>query len=293
VITIGGARFVHNFGNSSTFVGANAGNFTLIPGSTYNNTGIGSEALSGLNSGTGNTAVGTGAQRENISGIFNTAVGEGALLANQIGDRNTGIGEGALIGTSGSNNIALGSRAGDALTTGSNNIDIGNVGVAGESGTIRIGNTQTKAFLAGVRNVTTGVADGLAVLIDSSGQLGTTSSSARVKREIIDMGDVSTALQKLRPVSFFYRNDAVGIRQYGLIAEEVAEVMPELVQFSPAGEAETVRYHFIAPLLLNQVQKQHRQIEEQQKTIDALNTTLDVLGQRLQALERQVASRPN
>jgi hypothetical protein len=281
VITIGGTRF-HNFGSSSTFVGANAGNFTLIPGSTFNNTGIGSDALSGLNSGTGNTAVGTGAQRENISGMFNTAIGEGSLLANQTGERNTGIGEGALIGTTGSFNIALGARAGDQLTTGSSNIDIGNVGVAGESGTIRIGNTQTRAFLAGVRNVTTGVADGLAVLIDSSGQLGTTSSSARVKREIIDMGDVSTALQKLRPVSFCYRNDTVGIRQYGLIAEEVAEVMPELVQFSSTGEPETVRYHFLAPLMLNELQRQQRTIDEQRQENAALRT-------RLERLEKLVA----
>jgi len=281
VITIGGTRF-HNFGNSSTFVGANAGNFTLIPGNTFNNTGIGSDALSGLNSGTGNTAVGTGAQRDNISGMFNTALGEGSLLANQTGDRNAGIGEGALIGTTGSFNIALGARAGDKLTTGSNNIDIGNVGVAGESDTIRIGNTQTRAFLAGVRNVTTGVADGLAVLIDSSGQLGTTSSSARVKREIIDMGDVSTTLQKLRPVSFFYCNDTVGIRQYGLIAEEVAEVMPELVQFSSTGQPETVRYHFLAPLMLNELQRQQRTIDEQRQENAALRT-------RLERLEKLVA----
>ncbi|MGZ5385667.1 MAG: tail fiber domain-containing protein, partial [Acidimicrobiia bacterium] len=184
-------------------------------------------------------------------------------------------------------NIAVGSSAGSTLTTGVGNIDIGNPGIAGESSTIRIGSVQTRAFLAGVRGRTTGVADGLTVLIDSNGQLGTVSSSARVKRDIAGMGEQSSALMKLRPVSFFYRSDAVGIRQYGLIAEEVAEVMPELVQFSPAGEAETVRYHFLAPLLLNQVQKQNRQIEEQQKTIDALNTTLDVLGQRLQALERQ------
>ena len=277
VISIGVARFVHNFGNNSTFVGANAGNFTLIPDATNNNTGIGTDALSGLNSGTGNTAVGTGAQRDNVSGIFNTAAGEGALLANLIGNRNTGIGEGALIFSTGSDNIALGSRAGDALTTGSNNIDIGNVGVAGESGTIRIGNTQTKAFLAGVRNVATGVADGLAVLIDSTGQLGTTSSSARVKRDIIDMSDVSTALQKLRPVSFFYCNDTVGIRQYGLIAEEVAEVMPELVQFSSTGEPETVRYHFLAPLMLNELQRQQKTIDEQRQENAALRTRLERL----------------
>ena len=276
VITIG-ARFVHNFGNNSTFVGANAGNFTLIPGSTFNNTGIGTDALSGLNSGTGNTAVGTGAQRDNVSGMFNTAFGEGALLANQTGERNAGIGEGALIFTTGSFNIGLGARAGDKLTTGSNNIDIGNVGVAAESDTIRIGNTQTRAFLAGVRNVTTGVADGLAVLIDSSGQLGTTSSSARVKRDITDMADVSTALQKLRPVSFFYRNDTVGIRQYGLIAEEVAEVMPELVQFSSTGEPETVRYHFLAPLMLNELQRQQRTIDEQRQENAALRTRLERL----------------
>ena len=131
-----------------------------------------------------------------------------------------------------------------------------------------------------MRGVATFSADGLTVLIDSNGQLGTAQSSATVKRDIIDVGEQSSALMKLRPVSFFYRNDTVGIRQYGLIAEEVAEVMPELVQFSPSGQAETVRYHFLPPLLLDQVQKQERKIEEQQKTIEALM-------QRLEALERQ------
>src|SRR5439155_5064762 len=166
----------------------------------------------------------------------------------------------------------IGYGAGRNLTTGDNNIDIANDGVAAESATIRIGSSQfqSRFFAAGIRGVMTGVADGLNVMIDSAGQLGTASSSASVKKDIASIGEESSALMKLRPVSFFYRNDTVGIRQYGLIAEEVAEVMPELVQFSPDGQAETVRYHFLPPLLLDQVQKQERKIEEQQKTIDAL-----------------------
>jgi uncharacterized coiled-coil protein SlyX len=279
VVTLGGSRFAHAFGINNAFLGRDAGTLTTTG---QENTGTGVSALQNI---------GTGSR--------NTAVGAAALLFNTAGDSNTAVGDFAMSNNTGSFNIGVGSAGGQNLTTGNYNIDIGNSGVAAESGTIRIGlaPNHTRAFIAGVRGVTTDNANGITVMIDSDGQLGTVSSSATVKRDIAGIGEESSALLKLRPVSFFYRSDAVGIRQYGLIAEEVAEVMPELVQFSAAGEAQTVRYHFLAPLLLNHVQKQHRQIkeqdrriEEQQKTIDGLNATLNLLGQRLQALERQAAS---
>jgi hypothetical protein len=106
-----------------------------------------------------------------------------------------------------------------------------------------------------------------------------------VKREIADIGEESSALLKLRPVSFFYRNDTVGYRQYGLIAEEVAEVMPDLVQYSEAGDPEMVRWHFLPPLLLNELQKQ-------QKTIEAQNAIIAGLEARLTKLEARLPAEP-
>ena len=153
-------------------------------------------------------------------------------------------------------------------------------------------------MLAGVRGITTGAADGLAVLIDSTGQLGTVSSSITTKRKIADIDGERSALMKLRPVSFLYRTDPVGIPQYGLIAEEVAKVMPELVQFSPEGDAQTVRYHFLPPLILSEVQKQSQTIQELERTIETQRQQLEqtvesqheqirTLEARLQALEEQ------
>src|SRR6185295_16691766 len=128
---------------------------------------------------------------------------------------------GALfVNTTGSSNIGLGSAAGFNLTTGDKNIDIGNNGVAGESGVIRIGTSgnQVKFVVAGVRDATI-LGDADTVLVDSTGTLGTTPfSSAKYKREIADIGEESSALLKLRPVSFYYTTDTRGVRQYGLIA---------------------------------------------------------------------------
>ncbi len=270
-----GDRLLHTFGTDSVFLGRNSGNFTAT-GSQ--NTAIGFQALTSTTGGGLNTASGANALLNNTSNA-NTAIGAGALQNNTEGGNNTASGIFALFNNStGSDNIAVGAGAGQNLTSGSNNIDIGNFGVAGEANTIRIGTAQTRAFLAGVRGRTTGAADGLTVLIDSNGQLGTISSSASAKKQIADIGDSSSPLLNLRPVSFLYRNDSEDIRQYGLIAEEVAQVMPELVQFSSGGRAETVRYHFLAPLLLNELQKQQQRNEEQESRIDELLARLGCPG---------------
>jgi len=167
--------------------------------------------------------------------------------------------------TTGSNNIAEGYHAGFNLTTGSNNIDIGSPGVAAESGVIRIGtitgttSTQSAAYIAGVYGVKTATA-GTAVFIDSSGQLGTVSSSIRYKEDVQPMAEASDRLLKLRPVKFRYKKaDASGEKpiQYGLIAEEVAEVYPELVvRDAMSGRIDGVRYEELAPMLLNELQQQ-------------------------------------
>lgn len=268
---------LHTAGTESTYVGVTSGN----PATTGSaDTAVGVGTLHSNTSGNNNTAVGWFSMFNVTTGALNTAFGSEALAHNAAGDNNTALGEEALHFNTGSNNIGIGSLGGFALTTGSGNIAIDNQGVAAESNTIRIGSVQTRTFLAGVRGVTTGAANGLAVLVDSNGQLGTVSSSAATKREIASIDEESAALRKLRPVSFFYKSDTVGYRQYGLVAEEVAQVMPELVQFNAEGAPETVRYHFLAPLLLSEVQKLEQTIDTQRRLIAALEERLSALEER-------------
>ena len=157
--------------------------------------------------------------------------------------------------------------------------------MAGESATIRIGDAdQTKTFVAGIRGVTTGAADAISVMIDSNGQLGTVSSSRRYKEDIHAMSEAASTtsdrLQQLRPVTFRYKQHAPGAEtgekpiQYGLIAEEVAEVFPELAVLNEDGQPETVKYHLLAPLLLNEVQKQREALEEKDRRVEELEARL-------------------
>ena len=144
--------------------------------------------------------------------------------------------------------------------------------------------TQTTTFIAGVRGSTTGVADAIQVLIDSSGQLGTVSSSRRYKEDIQDMGRASAGLLDLRPVTFRYTQastDGATPIQYGLIAEEVAAIYPDVVVYNDAGQPETVQYRKVNAMLLNEVQRQHRQIEAQQEQLEALRTRLAAVERRL------------
>ena len=214
----------------------------------------------------------------------NTALGSGALSNLSTGSNNTATGSGALAATTiGSNNIGIGFQAGSNVTGLSNNIDIGNQGLAADNGVTRIGTTGTQAafFAAGVRGVTTTNNDAIPVVIDSAGQLGTVSSSRRFKDDIEDMGAVSSDLMRLRPVTFRYKKpfaDGSKPIQYGLIAEEVAEVYPDLIARSADGKIETVKYQVLDSLLLNELQKEHRQVEQQAETIR-------LLGIRLAALE--------
>src|SRR5208337_1536375 len=166
--------------------------------------------------------------------------------------------------TVGSGNIALGFEAGQALTTGNNNIDIGNVGKAAEKQTIRIGTqgAQTAAFVQGIHD-TPVTGDTEAVAVSSTGQLGIVPSSARFKRDIRDMGTASLGLMKLRPVTFRYKDDSQAIEQYGLVAEEVQRVYPELVSHGADGKVESVRYMTLIAMLLNELQKQNRELKNQ------------------------------
>jgi hypothetical protein len=191
------------------------------------------------------------------------------------GGDNTGVGHAVFpLLTTGTSNIAIGSGAGGGLTTGNGNIYINaNAGAAAEATTTRIGTSQTRAFAAGVRGVTTDINDAVAVLIDSAGQLGTISSSVRFKHDIADMGDVSSSILNLRPVTFAYNSDATHATQYGLIAEEVAQIFPGIVVKDADGLPSTVQYHVLPVLLLNEVQKLRADMED-------MNNRLIVLEQQ-------------
>jgi hypothetical protein len=251
----------------------------------YQNTASGYQALNSNTVGNHNTASGSNSLYSNTNGDSNTASGDSALYTNTTGYHNTAFGEGSLLSnTTGSNNTALGSNAGYNLTYGSNDIDLGNEGVAGESGIIRIGtsSTQVATYIAGIENAKV---TGSAVYVTASGQLGVLASSERYKTAIAPMGAGTEKLQELRPVSFHLKTDPKGSVQYGLIAEEVANVYPELVIRDGTGKIQGVRYDELAPMLLNEVQKQAVEIRElkQQQQQFATQAELNDLKQQLQA----------
>jgi hypothetical protein len=276
-------------GGSNTALGTFSQNATTT-GSV--NTSVGSGSLSANTTGNGNVAVGNSAMSRNTTSGDNVAVGLNALFFTT-GGSNTGVGSNALATNStGTGNIALGYFAGSLISSGSNNIDIGNSAPGNESDTIRVGNTQTSAYLAGVSGVT--VASGVQVYIDSNGQLGTLTSSARFKEDVADMAGASHLLMQLRPVTFRYKapyDDGSHRLQYGLIAEEVAKVDPELVQFDGKGQAQTVRYHVVNMMLLNEVQRQEAELTKQTAELDQQKHLLAEQGARLQKLEALLLAR--
>src|SRR5215470_79627 len=237
-----------------------------------NNTADGHDALFSNTTGIWNTATGSFSLFSDTTANDNTAIGYFALFGNTTGNNNTANGTNALLNnTTGNENIALGNLAGSNLTTGGNNIDIGNQGVAAEAGTIRIGTqgTQTATYIAGISGV--GVT-GVAVKVNAAGQLGVPPSSARFKQEIKPMGMASEAILGLKPVTFRYKKeiDPEGTPQFGLVAEEVAKVNPDLVVRDAEGKVYTVRYDAVNAMLLNEFLKEHRTVEEQKATIAQL-----------------------
>lgn len=284
-----GALTANTSGSGNTAVGDGA--------LSVNTTGVENVALGELtmhNNTTGNynTATGSGAMGDSVAGSSNTADGYGALLSNSLGNNNTASGADALTGnTTGSNNIAIGYQAALNVAAGnSNNIHVGNQGLATDSGTIRIGTggTQTSFFAAAIRGVTTGSNDAIPVVIDSNGQLGTISSSRRFKEDIRGMGDVSSGLLQLRPVTFRYRQpfaDGSKPVQYGLIAEEAEAVYPDLVAHSADGKIESVKYQMLDSMLLNELQKQATRIEQQTEQNRQQAEKIRSLEERLAAVE--------
>jgi hypothetical protein len=269
------ALFSNTTGGGNTATGSFALNSNTA---ASNNTADGFLALFGNTTGTQNTATGAFALYNNNTSN-NTAHGFKALFHNITGSANTAVGYHALFNNTGASNIAVGSNAGVNLTTGINNIDIGNVGAAGESYTIRIGGTQIRTFIKGISGVAVA---GAAVVVNAAGQLGVAASSERFKDEIKPMGKASEAILALKPVTFRYRKalDPERIPQFGLVAEEVAKVNPDLVVRDDKGEIYTVRYDAVNAMLLNEFLKEHRTVQEQKATITQLKK--DFAEQRIQ-----------
>ncbi len=275
-------------GGFNTAVGAGA----LLFNTAEQNTATGAGALLNNTSGSFNTADGEAALFFNTTGVNNTAVGVSALQSNTTGNFNTATGFRALFNnTTGAFNIALGYGAGSRLTTGGSNIDIGAFGFPGESATIRIGEGQTKTFIAGIRGATIG-GTAIPVLIDGNGQLGTLSSARRFKKEIQPMDNTSEAILALKPVTFHYKSDATDTPQFGLIAEEVAAVNPDLVVRDENGDIYTVRYDAVNAMLLNEFLKAHRKAQQQEATITQLKkdfrATVAQLAARLDEQATQI-----
>jgi trimeric autotransporter adhesin len=258
-----------------------------------NNTAIGANALISNVLGSGNTADGVNALLLNTNGAANTAIGVSALSNNTLYSGNTAFGYQALTKKSvGNFNLALGYQAGFNLTSGGNNIYLSNIGIAAESSTIRIGTStnQTRTFMAGVRGIRTGLANAVAVVIDSNGQLGTLNSSARFKKDIHDMDTASRQLLELRPVTYHYKQiseDGSNPLEYGLIAEEVAKINPDLVAYGADGKIETVQYHKLTPMLVNEVKHLNNLLLDEKRKNEAQAQEISNLKQQMTVLQAQ------
>jgi hypothetical protein len=239
--------------NYNTAVGAGA----LLSNTAERNTATGTGALLSNTTGITNTANGAFSLFFNTAGTGNTAIGLQALFSNNIGSYNTAIGFDALINSTGGGNIALGASAGESVTTADNVICIGSPG----------GNVSDSCFIGNIRDVTTNNADAVPVVIDSAGQLGTVSSSRRFKKDIEPMDKASETLFALNPVTFHYKNDKTNTPQFGLVAEEVAKVNPDLVVRDKNGRIYSVRYDAINAMLLNEFLKEHKKVQNLEAAI--------------------------
>jgi Chaperone of endosialidase len=243
---------------------------SLFANTAAENTATGAGALFSHTDGGGNTAIGAFALFSHTSGIDNTVVGDRALLISTTGGFNTAIGQAAMLNNdSGSNNVAIGVQALGNNSSGSNNIVLGNVagtGVTTANDVICIGaggeNVDSSCYIGGIFNATS--SGGTAVFINSSGKLGTSTSSQRFKEEIKPMKQASEVLFALKPVSFHYKKeiDPQGTKQFGLVAEDVEKVSPDLVVRDKEGKPYTVRYDQVNAMLLNEFLKEHRKVEE-------------------------------
>jgi uncharacterized coiled-coil protein SlyX len=255
-----GALYLNTNGVYNTAIGGSA----LFSNTSSDNTAVGHGALNSNSDGFQNTATGINALASNSGGSFNTAIGAGALLANNMGSTNTAVGDGALgADTSGSNNTALGYGAGSNVTTAHNVICIGTAG-----------QNVSDSFYVGNVFETSIDPDNLPVRIDFTGRLGTQSSSRRFKDDIKPMDKTSEAILALKPVIFHYKNDAKRSPRFGLIAEDVARVDPDLVALDKEGKPYTVRYDLVNAMLLNEFLKEHKKVERQNRKLESQETRI-------------------
>ncbi len=291
---------------ANTAMGSNALLHVNLSESACHNTASGEEALYSDTSGSYNTATGYSSLFSNKTGDNNTASGYESLYHNSTGSNNTASGYEALFQsttgientaagagalqyvTTGNNNIAVGYQAGYHLTTGINNIEIGNKGLATDYNMIKIGveGVQAKTYIAGIYKTSV---SGSAVMVNSSGQLGVVVSSERFKTDIAPMGSHTAKLQALRPVRFHLKTDPDGAVQYGLIAEEVAKVYPELVIRDERGRIDGVRYDELAPMLLNEMQEQQKVMAAQSAKIAAQDERAAAQDGKVARLQEQLA----
>jgi len=273
------ALFSSTAGNDNTAIGDRA---LVVADNADGNTAVGSFALGVNTSGSLNTVIGAAALITNTTGSSNTAVGLNSLFSNN-GDNNTAVGRGALGGnTSGNNNVALGFGAGSGVTTASNVICIG-TNVAGND-------VNDSCYIGNIFGDTS--SGGTAVFVNTNGRLGTATSSRRFKDEIKPMNKASEMLFALKPVTFRYKKeiDSQGIPQFGLVAEDVEAVNPDLVVRDKEGKVNTVRYEAVNAMLLNEFLKEHRKVQEQGATIAELKKDFRATVAQLTArLEEQAA----
>jgi hypothetical protein len=317
------ALHLNTTGNSNTAIGKSAmltnttgsentaiGDGALFSNTTaFGNTATGNGALGSNTTGIQNTATGVSTLANNITGDFNTATGALALYLstgdgntangyralekNRHGNFNTAVGDSAMLNNrNGNKNIALGYQAGLNLDR-DNNIDIGNPGVRGDASTIRIGKAgiHSNTYIAGISGVT--VAGGVGVIIDTDGHLGTVVSSERFKDSVRPMDKASETILALKPVTFRYKTafDPKGIPQFGLVAEQVEKVNPDLVARDEQGKPYTVRYEAVNAMLLNEFLKEHRTVEELKKEIAGLKATMKDQAAQIQTVSAALETR--
>jgi len=271
---IGAGALLANTENENTATGAGA----LLSNSTgYQNTADGAFALVNNTSGAANSASGDRALYRNTSGGGNTASGEGALYSNTTGGSNTAIGTAALaVNSTGSGNIALGQSAGSGVSTGNNVICIGADG----------NNVDNRCFIGNIFGSTS--PNGIGVLVNSNGRLDTTTSSKRFKEDIKPIDNASEALFALKPVTFHYKKeiDPQAITQFGLVAEDVEQVNPDLVVRDKEGKPYSVRYDQVNAMLLNEFLKEHKTVQELRSTVHKQEA---IIAQQQKSFESKLA----
>ena len=265
------ALLLNTTGSENTAVGTAA----LLNNDSDGNAAFGAFALNSNTTGIGNAANGAGALRVNTAGNFNAAIGQGALMNNTIGHANTAVGVSALPNnTTGFGNVGLGVSAGLNVSTASGVVCIRSDG----------DNVDNTTWIGNIYGVTSQSGTTAPVIVSDNGQLGTVASSKRFKKDIATMDKASEIILSLRPVTFHYKNDVKETAQFGLIAEEVANVNPALVLPDKEGKPYSVRYDQVNAMLLNEFLKEHRTVQEQKATIVELRQNFAQQQKEMDAL---------